>query len=134
METRQKLDAALKAQCAPITMFTAAQSGWYWPQLSCRKSKNTPHSIKCGAGYPAKREPKSHRETIAEARGAGRDDLVSAAEEEIVVLEEFLPKPLSDEELSALVTQAIAETGAVVPADMGEVSLKHCSHAWAGAL
>lgn len=67
------------------------------------------------------KEVKSHRETIADSQKANRPDLVQTAEEEITVLEEFLPKPFSDEELSALVRAAIHETGAAAPADMGKV-------------
>ena len=64
---------------------------------------------------------KSRRESIADAKKAGRADLITAAEEEIVILEEFLPKPMSEEELKSLVDNAISETGAESPADMGKV-------------
>ena len=67
------------------------------------------------------KEVKSHNESIADAQRANRPDLVAVAKAEIAVLETFLPKPFSPEELEALVRQAIAEVSAVSAADMGKV-------------
>jgi len=67
------------------------------------------------------KEVKSRRESIADAEKAGRDDLKQAAEAEIVMLEAFLPKGLSPEELEAIVKEVIAEVGASSMADMGKV-------------
>jgi uncharacterized protein len=67
------------------------------------------------------REVKSRRESIAEAQRANRMDLASASEDEIRVLENFLPKPMSQDELEDLADQVIAEVGAASPADMGRV-------------
>ncbi len=67
------------------------------------------------------KEIKNRREAIEEAKKANRPDLVSDNEAEIKVLERFLPKGMSPEELRALAQQAIAETGASTPADMGKV-------------
>ncbi|MBN2147864.1 MAG: GatB/YqeY domain-containing protein [Anaerolineales bacterium] len=67
------------------------------------------------------KEVKSRRESIADAERAGRSDLVAAAENEIAVLEAFLPKAFSNEELEVLVKQAIQETGATSMREMGQV-------------
>ncbi|HEY9088549.1 MAG TPA: GatB/YqeY domain-containing protein [Anaerolineaceae bacterium] len=67
------------------------------------------------------KEVKSRRETIADAQKAGRPDLIALAEEEISILEEFLPQPLTDAELQAAAQAVIAEVGATVPNDMGKV-------------
>lgn len=67
------------------------------------------------------KEVKARQETIEGAMQAKRPDLISKAEEEIAVLSEFLPQPLSQEELRALVEQAIAESGASSMADLGRV-------------
>jgi hypothetical protein len=67
------------------------------------------------------KEVKSRQESIADAEKAGRPDLVESAETEMAILEEYLPKQLSDAELDALVTAAIAESGASSPAEMGNV-------------
>lgn len=67
------------------------------------------------------KEVKARRESIADAERANRPDLIAAAEAEMAVLETFLPRGLSPEELEALVKAAIAEAGASNPADMGAV-------------
>lgn len=67
------------------------------------------------------KEVKARQETIEAAKQAKRPDLISKAEEEIAILGEFLPQPLSQEELRALVEDAIAESGASTMADIGRV-------------
>lgn len=67
------------------------------------------------------KEIKNRREAIEEARKANRLDLVGDNEAEIKVVEAFLPKALTPEELRDLVKAAIAETGAAAPTDMGRV-------------
>jgi uncharacterized protein len=67
------------------------------------------------------KEVKSRREALEEAQKASRDDLASAAQAEIDILNTFLPQAMSAEELRELARQAIAETGANSPADMGKV-------------
>jgi len=67
------------------------------------------------------KEVKMRRETIEGAEQAGRDDLIAEAEAEIAVLEGFLPKGLSTEELEAIIAEAIAEVGATSMREMGQV-------------
>lgn len=67
------------------------------------------------------KEVKSRNETIADSKKANRPDLVSKAEAEIAILEEFLPKGLTDAELEAIVKETIAEVEAGSMADMGKV-------------
>ncbi len=67
------------------------------------------------------REAKRRRESIDAFEKGGRADLVEKETAELAVLESYLPERLSDEELAALVDQAIAETGASSPKQMGEV-------------
>lgn len=67
------------------------------------------------------KEVKARRETIEGAQQAGRTDMVEEAEAEIAILEEFLPQPLTRQELEALVQEAIAEVGATSPREMGNV-------------
>jgi len=67
------------------------------------------------------KEIKNRRESLEEARKANRPDLIEANEAEINVLQAFLPKAMPAEELSAMMQDAIAETGAASPADMGKV-------------
>ena len=67
------------------------------------------------------KEIKTRRESILEAQKAKRDDLVVATEAEVAILETYLPKQLSHDELEIMVQNAIVEAGAATPADMGKV-------------
>ena len=67
------------------------------------------------------KEIKNRRESLEEAKKVNRADLIEANEAEINVLQGFLPQAMPAEELRSLVQAAIAETGAVSPADMGKV-------------
>ena len=64
---------------------------------------------------------KQRRDSIAQFRQGGRDDLAETEQDEIVVIENYLPEQMSDEELDALVGKAISETGAESIRDMGKV-------------
>ncbi|ABO22869.1 GatB/YqeY domain-containing protein [Shewanella loihica] len=64
---------------------------------------------------------KQRRDSIAQYEAAGRDELAQAEAGEIRVLETFLPKPLSEEEVAELVDATIQEVGASSMADMGKV-------------
>ncbi|TCN87883.1 GatB/YqeY domain-containing protein [Shewanella fodinae] len=64
---------------------------------------------------------KQRRDAIEQYQAAGRPELAAAEEAEILVLKEFLPQPLSDEELHQIIDAAIKETGAASIADMGKV-------------
>jgi uncharacterized protein len=67
------------------------------------------------------KEIKTRKDAVEEARGANRLDIVTATEAEIVVLQAYLPQAVSADELRNLAQAAIAEAGAVSPADMGKV-------------
>lgn len=64
---------------------------------------------------------KQRRESVAQYEPAGRHDLAAKEKAEIEVISEFLPQPLSETEITAIVTDAIAETGAESIRDMGKV-------------
>jgi|SRR3989440_3798006 len=64
---------------------------------------------------------KQRRESIALYRQGNRPELAQQEEEEIGVIESFLPKQMGDEEIAAAVKAAIAETGAAGIKDMGKV-------------
>jgi uncharacterized protein YqeY len=67
------------------------------------------------------KEIKNRREAIEEAKKANRTDLIADNESEIKVLEVFLPKAMSVDELRLLVQNSISETGAATQTDMGKV-------------
>jgi uncharacterized protein len=67
------------------------------------------------------RERKKRVEAADAFRAAGREEQADAEEAELEVLEEFMPEPLSEEELEEIVDDAIAETGATSLRDLGRV-------------
>ena len=67
------------------------------------------------------RERKRRIEAIEAFEAAGRDEQAEKEEDELEVLEEFMPEPLSDDELEAIVDDAIAENGATSMRDLGRV-------------
>jgi len=64
---------------------------------------------------------KQKRAAIEEFAKGGRQDLVDEALAEIHILEAYLPEQLTEEQIKAMVLEAIAETGASSPKDMGKV-------------
>ena len=67
------------------------------------------------------REVKQRRESVEAYRAGGREDLASREEAEIAILKEYLPEPLTDEQIDALVGEGIAATGSATPRDLGKV-------------
>lgn len=67
------------------------------------------------------KEVKKRKESITEYEKAGREDIVNNLKREIEVLEVYMPKQLSVEEIRELVKSAISETGATSARDMGKV-------------
>lgn len=64
---------------------------------------------------------KQRRESISQYKAADRNDLVEVEEYEITVLQDFLPEPLSENEITQMIEKAIADTGASSIKDMGKV-------------
>jgi uncharacterized protein YqeY len=67
------------------------------------------------------RERKRRQEAAEAFRAAGRDQQADGEEAELAILQEFMPEPISEEELERIVDDAIAETGATNIRDMGRV-------------
>ncbi|MCZ0755559.1 GatB/YqeY domain-containing protein [Anoxybacillus sp. J5B_2022] len=67
------------------------------------------------------RELKQRKDSLQEFENAGRSDLVDKTKEEIRILQLYMPKQLTEEELAEIVKQTIAEVGASSKADMGKV-------------
>jgi uncharacterized protein len=67
------------------------------------------------------REVKTRRESVEAFRAGGREELAAREEAEIAVIAEYLPAALSEDEVRALVGEAIAATGAASPRDLGKV-------------
>ncbi len=67
------------------------------------------------------RERKRRNEAAEAFRSGGREEQAAAEERELAVLEEFMPEPLSDDELEEIVDNAIAEVGATSLRQVGRV-------------
>jgi len=67
------------------------------------------------------REIKQRRDALQEFEKAGRDDLADQAKAEIDVIQRYMPQPLTDEELNAIVEETVREVGATSKSDMGKV-------------
>ena len=68
-----------------------------------------------------RRERKRRLESATAFRDAGRGELADAEEAEARIIEAYLPAEMPDDELRAIVADAVAETGATSPKDMGQV-------------
>ena len=64
---------------------------------------------------------KQRRDSLAQYQAAGRDDLAGQEALEIDIIQEFLPAALDQQELAAIVDEAIASSGATAMKDMGKV-------------
>ena len=69
----------------------------------------------------AQKEVKKRKDSITQFTDGGRPELAAKEQQELAVIEEFLPKQLSVEEIKALIQAAIAETGATSKKQMGLV-------------
>lgn len=121
METRQKLEAALK---------DAMRSGDEMRKQTIRMVMSAIKLSEVEKGKPlddasvvaiVQKEVKSRSEAMQDALKANRPDLAEKAREETSFLETFLPKQLTQDELTELVREAIREVNASTPADMGKV-------------
>ena len=64
---------------------------------------------------------KQRRESITQFQAGGRADLVAKENAELTIINAYMPDPLADDELDALINAAISETGAATIKDMGKV-------------
>lgn len=64
---------------------------------------------------------KQRRDSAEAYRQSGREDLAEKEEKELAIIQEFLPRQLSAEELRALIEKAVSDSGAAGPRDMGKV-------------
>ncbi len=64
---------------------------------------------------------KQRRDSIEAFRDSGRTDLAEKEERELEVIQEFLPQQLDEAQIEAIIEEAVAQTGAESPRDMGKV-------------
>jgi hypothetical protein len=64
---------------------------------------------------------KQRKDSVAQYQKAGRDDLAEKEAQELKIIEEYLPQPLSEAEVEAIIDAVITQVGANSPKDMGKV-------------
>lgn len=121
MSLRNRLDAELKAamRSNDATRRDALRMVLAAVQKAEKEGRHTLADEEM-LGVLAK-ELKTRHESVDTFKAGGRPDLVAKEEAAIAVVSEFMPQPLSEPELRTLVEQAIAETGAASPREMGKV-------------
>ena len=119
MEERLKADmvAAMKAKDKErLTVLRMLIAKLKDAAINKRDVLSADEELRLIATYAKQRE-----EGVAEAEKAGREDLAERERFELDLVREYLPQPLTDDELDALVDEVIAETGASSMKEMGGV-------------
>ena len=71
------------------------------------------------------KEVKSKKDALVDFEKGGREDLIAQTNEEIAILQEYLPKQLTKEEIKAELEKVIADLGATSMKDMGKIMPGH---------
>ena len=119
----EDLTTAMKAKDAQkLAVVRMLKSRMMEAEVDCRAEK--------GAGYELSDDEattviaayaKQRRDSIDAYVQAGRTDLADKERAELAIIQEYLPAQLSEQDIRAIVAQAIAESGAASPKDMGSV-------------
>lgn len=112
-DTKDALKSGAKDKLSTLRMLNAALKN---KQIDKRRPLTEEEVIET-----ARSLIKQRKDSIEQFAKGGRQDLVDKETAEVVVLEAYLPKQLSREELDAMVRDAIAQTGAQGAKDMGKV-------------
>lgn len=107
-DTRDALKAGEKDRVATLRMLTSAL------QLEAKEGKGDPVAV-------LSRERKKRLEAAEAFRGAGRAEQAASEDAEAELIATYLPEQISDEELAAIVDEAVSSSGASSPQDMGRV-------------
>jgi uncharacterized protein YqeY len=111
------LTAAMKAQDAPRTsVLRMAKAALKNKEIDKKAPLDDSEAGRVLHGLVKQRE-----DSVEQFRKAGRGELADKEQSEIEVLKAYLPAEASDADLEAAVEQAVAETGATTPKDMGRV-------------
>ncbi|HET7132478.1 MAG TPA: GatB/YqeY domain-containing protein [Gammaproteobacteria bacterium] len=113
----QDMQAALKAGDKPrLSVLRMALAGVKQREVDTRRPLDD-----AGVQTVIERMIKQGRDSLAQFRDGGRQDLVAKEEAELAVLATYLPKPLDDSELDALIAEAIETSKASSTKDLGKV-------------
>jgi uncharacterized protein YqeY len=110
------LKAAMKAQDAPrVGTLRMAKAALMNKEIDKKGSLDDAEAVRVVQGLVKQRE-----DSVDQFSKAGRQDLVDKETAEIAVLRGYLPAEASESDIAAAVEQAVAETGASSPKDMGK--------------
>lgn len=112
-EMKQALKAGEKVRLGALRMLSASIKN---REVELRRELNDEEVVEVAA-----REVKQRKESAEIYDGASRPELAEKERQEQAILEAYLPERLSDEEVAALVDEAVAATGASGPGDLGKV-------------
>src|SRR5215207_3857158 len=120
-DPREKLTAALKEamvnkNATRRDVIRMAQNAIKQVEIDERKTLSPEDAMTI-----LQREAKKRRESVQEAQKAGRQDIADEEATQLAILEEFMPKQMSREELVVIVRGAIQESGATSAKEMGKV-------------
>jgi len=123
MSLKVKIDAAIKSAmlAKEQTRLLALRSIKSLILLEATKDGNTGDLSEESEMKILNKAAKQRRDSLEIFNQQGRADLAEKEHAELSVIEEFLPKQLSAEELEAKIKEVIAQVGATGPADMGKV-------------
>lgn len=121
MSIRQQMDADLKTAMKERDTDTRDAlryviSAFKYAEIDTRKELTPEDELRL-----VRQQVKQRQDSIEQFRAGGREDLVEKEEVQLRILERYLPQQMSDEELTTFVQNAISETGAKGPKDMGKV-------------
>lgn len=99
-----------------LSVIRLARAAWQNKEISLGKKLSPDEAIGVLSSLA-----KKHKESKEQYKSGGRDDLARKEEAELAILEEYLPRPLKEEELGKIVEEVINEVKAESRADLGKV-------------
>jgi uncharacterized protein YqeY len=121
LTTRQRLEEDLKTAMRAGDVTTRDAIRYLLSAVKNAEIDARGTGVAADADAALRKVSKQLADAIDQYRAAGRDDLADHENAQLDVLKRYLPQEISDDELEAVVSAAIAETGAAGPKDMGRV-------------
>lgn len=121
LTTRQRLEADLKSAMRAGDATTRDAIRYLLAAVKNAEIDARGTGVAADADAALRKVAKQLADAIDQFRAAGRDDLADRESAQLDVLKRYLPPEMSDDDLQAAVSAAIAETGATGPRDMGRV-------------
>ncbi|HAR98410.1 MAG TPA: glutamyl-tRNA amidotransferase [Syntrophus sp. (in: bacteria)] len=114
--TEDMVQAAKNREKIRLSALRLIKTGMHNREIDLKREMNEAEFLQMLASMV-----KQRRDSIEQFGKGGRADLVAHEEEELRIIQEFMPRPLSDEEIDREIDRAIDEAGAAAPKDLGKV-------------